>query len=227
MNAEASADRSDAAAVEIPERLSPLLSKELRKLVLAPVPEPVEILTPRLRLRELTLDDHRHLEVSLSDREHRRYVLPYQHGEAYVDRTLLIGLLAARTAPRTFHSFAIDCRESGRFLGSCGIGIRNGWNQRAVVGLEIAASAASNGVGTEAVRALVEFAFTRLGVDEVLAELDSRNVPCLRVMEKAGLSPVRLSPWQRWALCIRFWANMPYARCALTHARWKALRASD
>ncbi|MFU8873027.1 GNAT family N-acetyltransferase [Micromonospora sp. SL4-19] len=77
-------------------------------------------------------------------------------------------------------------RETGLTVGAIGLK----WpptDGSVEFGYGIAPSRRCRGYTTEAARALVAFALTAPGVDEVYATVDPANRPSVRVLEKAGL----------------------------------------
>lgn len=207
---------------DMPEWLSALLPDHIYKLLSNPIPHPVEILTERLRVRELRSDDYSVLNDSFADRDHRQFVLPHQHGEAHVVNTLVGALVSAHANPRRHFWFAIENKNSNRFLGTAGFRVLSGWSMRALLGLEIDVHAAGKGIGTEVARSLAEFAFRTLGVDVIIAEMDGRNAACEAVMTKIGLRQVRLWPWQHFEMTRRYKAHIPFSRMRLRRAEWMA-----
>ena len=56
--------------------------------------------------------------------------------------------------------------------------------RRAEVGFTIARAAQGRGLGTEAVRGLIQFIFEQTAVAEVVAVTDKRNIPAARLLER-------------------------------------------
>lgn len=77
-------------------------------------------------------------------------------------------------------------RESGRLVGDVGLSPAD---ESGVikVGYTVAPAFQGRGYATEAVGALVVYAFDRLGADVVRAYASANNVPSVRVAEKAGM----------------------------------------
>jgi RimJ/RimL family protein N-acetyltransferase len=57
----------------------------------------------------------------------------------------------------------------------------------AEVGFTIARAAQGGGLGTEAVRGLIQFIFEQTDVAEVVAVTDERNIPAGRLLERIGM----------------------------------------
>ena len=78
-------------------------------------------------------------------------------------------------------------REGGRLVGDVGISPADGEPTVLKVGYTIDPSVQGRGYATEAVRALVRYAFEVLGAEVVRIYADTDNVASIRVAEKAGL----------------------------------------
>lgn len=92
--------------------------------------------------------------------------------------------------PRTSHNSVILERASGQIIGWIGIGVPS--EEDAHVGdldfgYALAKKHWGKGIMTEAVRALVAFAFGELGATTLFATCETSNTGSSRVMEKAGM----------------------------------------
>jgi RimJ/RimL family protein N-acetyltransferase len=83
--------------------------------------------------------------------------------------------------------FTVEEREGGRLVGDVGISAIDGEPGVAKIGYTIAPAFQGRGYATEAVRALVDYAFETLGAERVRAFAAAENVPSLRVAEHVGL----------------------------------------
>ena len=81
---------------------------------------------------------------------------------------------------------AVERVSEATFLGWCGIARWNPEFRSAALGYCLDESAWGQGYGTEAARALLEWAFDTLDLNRVQAEVDTRNPASYRVMEKLG-----------------------------------------
>lgn len=57
-------------------------------------------------------------------------------------------------------------------------------------GLTLAPACQGQGLGTEAVRGIIDFLFERDTVRTINASADDRNIPCLRALASAGMNKV-------------------------------------
>jgi RimJ/RimL family protein N-acetyltransferase len=84
-------------------------------------------------------------------------------------------------------------RESGRLVGDVGLSPADGEPGVIKIGYTMAPAFQGRGYGTEAVRALVAYAFDALDADVVRAYASADNVPSIRVAEKVGLRLIERS----------------------------------
>jgi RimJ/RimL family protein N-acetyltransferase len=89
--------------------------------------------------------------------------------------------------PGGWVQFSVEERESGRLVGDVGLSPADGEPGVIKVGYTISPDAQGRGYATEAVRALIDYAFDSLGADVVRAYASEENVPSIRVAEKAGM----------------------------------------
>lgn len=87
--------------------------------------------------------------------------------------------------PGWFH-FALAHKETGEFVGDCGLDILAHEPRLARIGYTIARPHWNTGLATEAVRALVDYAFSTFPLHRITASADPRNCASCRVLEKAG-----------------------------------------
>jgi aminoglycoside 6'-N-acetyltransferase len=89
--------------------------------------------------------------------------------------------------PGGWVQFTVEERMGGRLVGDVGISAADGEPGVIKLGYTMAPAFQGRGYATEAVRALVAYAFDTLGADVVRAYANAENVPSIRVAEKAGL----------------------------------------
>ena len=83
--------------------------------------------------------------------------------------------------------FSVFERETGRLVGDVGLSPAEGEPGVVRVGYTISPAFQGAGYATEAVAALVEYAFESLGVQVVRAHASGANTPSHRVAEKVGM----------------------------------------
>ena len=101
--------------------------------------------------------------------------------------------------------FTIYERSIGRAVGNCGLHEVDHRNRRAEVGIMIGEpDARGRGYGTEAMKLLLDFAFTVLGMHSVMLLVYEYNYPARRSYEKAGFREIGRRRESRW-FNGRFW----------------------
>jgi aminoglycoside 6'-N-acetyltransferase len=146
---------------------------------------PIE--TERLRLRRSRPDDAVTIAAYRSD--------PLVHRYQGWDRTDLEGVrdsiieMAGRAPGEPgWVQFSVEERATGELIGD--VGLSPAEDEPGVVKIGYTMQPASQGKGyaTEAVGALIDYAFDTLGADVIRAYASARNIPSHRVAEKAGLT---------------------------------------
>jgi RimJ/RimL family protein N-acetyltransferase len=89
--------------------------------------------------------------------------------------------------PGGWVQFSVEERESGRLVGDVGLSPAEGEPGVIKVGYTISPEVQGRGYATEALRALVDYAFDALGADVVRAYASEENEPSIRVAEKVGM----------------------------------------
>jgi RimJ/RimL family protein N-acetyltransferase len=103
------------------------------------------------------------------------------------------------------YSFTIYERATGRPIGNCGLFDVNWRHLRAEVGILIGEpDARGRGYGTEAMRLLLDYAFTALGLHSVMLRVYAYNPAAVRSYEKAGFHEIGRRRESRWYNG-RFW----------------------
>lgn len=101
--------------------------------------------------------------------------------------------------------FTIYERATGRPIGNCGLHEMDLANRRTVVGIMIGEpDARGRGFGTEAMRLLVDYAFTVLGMHSVMLTVVEYNAAGRRCYEKVGFREMGRRRESRW-YSGRFW----------------------
>jgi RimJ/RimL family protein N-acetyltransferase len=82
--------------------------------------------------------------------------------------------------------FALEHRDTGSFMGDCGLRIMEADNRLAQVGYTIVRAHWNMGYATEALTALLAYAFSAFDLHRIAASVDPRNTASCRVLDKAG-----------------------------------------
>ena len=83
--------------------------------------------------------------------------------------------------------FSVEERDGGRLVGDVGISPAEGEPGVLKLGYTISPASQGRGYATEAIGALVGYAFETLGADLVRAYASADNLPSIRVAEKVGM----------------------------------------
>ena len=134
-------------------------------------------------------------------------VARYQSWESYTDaegRRFLEELSQLEPGEPGWFQFALERKDTGHFVGDCGLNILAHEPRLAEIGYTIAKDHWNMGLATEAVRALVDYAFSSFPLHRITASADPRNAASCRVLEKAGFvkeGHFRQSQWFKgeWA----------------------------
>jgi len=149
-----------------------------------PLPAPT-LATARLRLRPFADGDADALFALQSD----PYVLRYWDSSPWTDRARADTFLEdcrQMAEDGTGARLVIEKASDGAFCGWCSVARWNPVFRSASVGYILADSAWGNGYATEAVRAMLGWAFDTLDLNRVAAEVDTRNPASAHVLEKLG-----------------------------------------
>lgn len=164
-----------------------------------PVGQPLilpELETARTRLRSLTSEDAPALYRIFSDPEAMRYydVEPFTQA-AQADE--LVTFFEKRQVTGTGCRWGIELISNGASATrhSAGLVGTIGFNRfertavrRAVLGYDLVREVWGQGLATEAVRAVIEYGFSELGLNRIEAYTEPENVASQRVLEKAGFT---------------------------------------
>lgn len=142
------------------------------------------ILTARLQMRPLTLDD---LDALAEIYQHplvARWIGP--HTRQDVAREIAEHIENQASLGWSF--WAVEDRDSGLLIGDCGLQPLEHRGPEVEIGYDFHPSAWGRGLATEAACEVIRQAFA-LGLEHVVAVVKPDNLASQRVLEKAGLQP--------------------------------------
>ncbi len=164
-------------------RQDPWQTQDSAETLFAHLP-PLE--TPRLLLRALTMRDAGDVYQYSKDPEVARYVLWDAHESLSQTRAYLRYILRQyRNGEAT--SYGIVLKETGKVIGTIGFMWVNMENRSAEVGYSLSRAYWNHGLMTQALQAILDFAFNRLHLNRVEAQHDTRNPASGRVMRHCGM----------------------------------------
>lgn len=142
--------------------------------------------TERLYLREMTQNDFGALCRILQDEE-----TMYAYEGAFSDEEVQEWLdrQIGRYKRHGFGLWAAVLKETGEMIGQCGLTMQP-WKDREVleIGYLFERRYWHNGYATEAAVACREYAFEKLGAQEVCSIIRDTNIPSQRVAERNGMT---------------------------------------
>jgi len=141
--------------------------------------------TPRLVLREIVPSDVDVIFRNQSDPAVIRYIGRAPHASIAESQALLERLFEGQRAG-TDVRWGLVLRETSEFAGTCGFWKWNKQHQCAELGYEIAPSFWGKGLMVEALRPILHYGFTVMGLHRVEANIDPDNHASRRVVEKLG-----------------------------------------
>jgi ribosomal-protein-alanine N-acetyltransferase len=146
----------------------------------------MEINTERLQLREITKEDFQAVHEYASDPEAVKYMPFGPNTEEETRDFISRNLKNQQERPRTEYGLGITLKDEDRLIGACGI---HGVTEiQASIGYILTRRYWGHGYATETASALVDYAFSELGVHRVYASCDPRNHASIRVLDKVGMS---------------------------------------
>lgn len=139
----------------------------------------------RIRLRWLTEADVDALYAVFSDRGMMRFwsspaMTERQEAEDYLRR------IHEGFASRTLFQWGIELRQEQRIIGTCTLLHLDPANARAELGYGLGSAHWGQGYMSEALGALLDFAFGTLRLRRLEADVDPRNENSLRILDRLG-----------------------------------------
>ena len=143
--------------------------------------------TERLVLREFRESDTDAYAEMLADPEVVRFLggTPMSRAEAWRNMSMVIG----HRVLRGYGFWAVEERGVGELVGRVGCWRPEGW-PGLEVGWTLRRAFWGRGYATEAARASVEYAFTKLDQTRVISLIAPENTASIRVAERLGERPV-------------------------------------
>ena len=145
-----------------------------------------DLMTPRLRLRRLTMRDAQDIFRYSRDPEVARHVLWDAHRSIGDSRAYLRYMLR-RYRGHEPASWGIEHLDSGRIIGTIGFMWIQEDNNAAEVGYSLARDFWGKGYMTEALRAVIQYGFDGLNLNRIEAQHETTNPASGAVMRKCGM----------------------------------------
>ena len=145
-----------------------------------------DLMTPRLRLRRLTMRDAQDIFRYSRDPEVARHVLWDAHRTVGDSRAYLRYMLR-RYRGHEPASWGIEHLDSGRIIGTIGFMWIQEDNNAAEVGYSLARDFWNKGIMTEALKAVIAHGFGRLNLNRIEAQHETTNPASGAVMRKCHM----------------------------------------
>ena len=142
--------------------------------------------TRRLTLRRMRPGDAGAMHAYTSDPEVARHMLWDPH-ESLRDSENFLRFVRERYSRGDPAGWGMEERETGEFIGTCGIQSWQPEHSRAEIGYVLSREHWGRGLMTEAVAAVVGFGLDRVGLNRLEARCLDGNAASSRVLEKAGM----------------------------------------
>jgi RimJ/RimL family protein N-acetyltransferase len=156
--------------------------------------------TRRLLLREFVPQDANALVAVLGD------PVAMQYYPAPFDRTEVDAWIRrnrARYFDPGFGLWAMLLKDSGELIGDCGCFVRElEGNVEFEMGWHVRRDLWGRGYATEAARHCIEYAFSSLGAERIIALVRPENLSSCRVAEKIGMTCEKIIFWSGYEHCI-------------------------
>ncbi|HII98561.1 MAG TPA: GNAT family N-acetyltransferase [Methanoregula sp.] len=178
------------------------------------------LITRRLILEDLTLQDLQNIQRIARDRELMKYVLLWLENDEQIEAFVHNAIDEAANADRREYVLAARDPVTGEFAGITFIEIDRQFTSTAEFGIVLLPAYCQNGYGSEILHAFLKFGFDELGMHRVYGKCDELNVASARLMEKCGLTyegTIREHVWLRdhWR------STRYYGMLAGEYASWK------
>lgn len=136
-----------------------------------------------IRLREYTTADIEPLLALANNKKVSRYLIdtfPYPYTRADAEWWITAGTTADGAVPRVIE-------YQGEFIGSVGITLQSGWRDHlAEIGYWLGEPYWGQGIATDVVQMMTEYAFSDLKLQKLYAPILAPNKASMRVIEKCG-----------------------------------------
>jgi len=146
-------------------------------------PNKVELKTERLILRPVEQNDAMAIFRYRSDAETNKY-------QGWIPKTIDdLGSFLKRISPEinvadTWFQFVIIYGESSEIIGDLGIHFLD--NEQAELGCTLKKSQHGKGYASEALKAVIDYLFTKLNKHRIIGSIDPRNTKSIKLLEGLG-----------------------------------------
>ncbi|MDP1392850.1 GNAT family N-acetyltransferase [Lysinibacillus capsici] len=139
--------------------------------------------TERLRLQKMEKADAKSLLTIWSDPDVTKYmnITQFTQEEQALEMIELLEQLAKQHKAIRFSIFE---KASNHIIGSCGFNMLDYDNALTEIGYDLGKEYWGKGYATEAITALIDYAFKHLKMETIVAEVDAANINSIKVLKK-------------------------------------------
>jgi len=142
------------------------------------------LLTERLKLRELVLDDAPELFAIYSDSHAMQWFGVDPLTQLEQAQQLIEKYAASRNMENPATRWGIERVADGRLIGTCGLfKWHQGWHKCAL-GYELNSAAVGQGYMGEALRAILPWGIREMDLNRIEAQIHPDNLPSIRLVER-------------------------------------------
>lgn len=146
-----------------------------------------QIITERLILRPLTLEDTQDMFAYTSRPDATRFLSWHPHSHIEQTESFLKTVIATYGQVHTEFSWAIELKDKSKMIGVIKLFDINKNNKRAEVSYILNADYQGQGYLNEAIISVIDFAFKHMQLIRVQARCTTDNLASEKVMQKAGM----------------------------------------
>ncbi|MDO8459585.1 MAG: GNAT family protein [Nanoarchaeota archaeon] len=148
----------------------------------------MKIETKRLVIRDLEMKDVNYLVDGCNNLNVSRYLalVPYPYSEKSAKDFIKTCVKESKEKPRTKYNFGIELKEENRIVGSVGLSKVDYFQGTATVGYWINEDYWRRGIMSEALEAVINFAFRKLKLRRINVKAFSENKASNSLIKKAG-----------------------------------------
>jgi len=157
------------------------------KSIVSHLPDLPTLVTARLILRKMTLDDAEDMFAYASDQEVTKHVTWEPHITIEDSRAFLLDVLE-RYEKRLPANWGVELKATAQLVGTCGFMSWFSDHRRAEIGFALGHRYWGQGLMTEAVRQVIHWGFNECNLNRIEGECKPENVRSARVMEKCGMT---------------------------------------
>ena len=143
--------------------------------------------TERLRLRKIVPEDVEGIFAYASDPKVARFTSWSPH-TSLKDSQAFLDYVLAQYEDGQIAPWGVEHRGDEKMIGTCGFVSWSVRDARAEIGYALSRRYWNRGLGTEALRAMIDFGFREMQLNRIQGRCEVENVASARVMEKTGMT---------------------------------------